>query len=291
MSAEMSPPTTNSSAAAAATKLVLIVTAANWMLDGKAATIVAAMRMPRCLLHIALCAVNRTTWVSSYTELCLLLAADAFMLKALYVIITPCCAVYLLQTGITLPRPVRASPVAAAAKAAAKAAAVDDVAGLSEDGLVANGIVTTPDPVPPTSELLSQYKLKYGKLIEQFGGGSVSIAAADDKITYPDVELPLGPNATIVKIKPSQSWGVADYLTNVTSLRQKYGLTGKGVRIGIIDSGVDYTHAAFGGCTAVNTPAGKCRVVAGYDFVGDDFQLPTDALKPKSDPVRCYYYT
>lgn len=50
-------------------------------------------------------------------------------------------------------------------------------------------------------------------------------------------------------------------------------------------SGIDYSHPAFGGCTAINEPPGRCRVVAGYDFVGDDFQMPTDPLQPNPDPV------
>jgi hypothetical protein len=32
-------------------------------------------------------------------------------------------------------------------------------------------------------------------------------------------------------------------------------------------------------------------VVAGYDFVGDDFQLPTDPLQPNPDPVSAVLMT
>ena len=42
-------------------------------------------------------------------------------------------------------------------------------------------------------------------------------------------------------------------------------ITGKGIIIGIIDTGVDYTHDDLGGCLGEN-----CKVIEGYDFVNED---------------------
>ena len=42
-------------------------------------------------------------------------------------------------------------------------------------------------------------------------------------------------------------------------------LTGKGMVIAVIDTGVDYTHPDLGGCLGF-----KCKVVGGYDFVNND---------------------
>jgi subtilisin family serine protease len=80
-------------------------------------------------------------------------------------------------------------------------------------------------------------------------------------------------------------------------------LTGNGVRIGIIDSGIDYTHATFGGSGTPdafrsNDPtiieAGTFpteKVIAGYDFVGDAYdasgRLGSPIPNPDPDPLDC----
>ncbi|KAG0207133.1 hypothetical protein BGX28_001564 [Mortierella sp. GBA30] len=50
--------------------------------------------------------------------------------------------------------------------------------------------------------------------------------------------------------------------TGVLSARNDLHLTGKGIKIGIIDTGVDYTHEALGSCYGQG-----CKVAYGYDFV------------------------
>ncbi|KAH8898390.1 subtilisin-like protein [Thozetella sp. PMI_491] len=54
-------------------------------------------------------------------------------------------------------------------------------------------------------------------------------------------------------------------LTQVNMLRDE-GITGKGIKIGIIDTGTDYGHPALGGCFGPG-----CLVSYGYDLVGDNF--------------------
>ncbi|RKP33661.1 peptidase S8/S53 domain-containing protein, partial [Dimargaris cristalligena] len=56
---------------------------------------------------------------------------------------------------------------------------------------------------------------------------------------------------------------------------------GRGVKIGFVDSGLDYRHPAFGGCFKTCKSA---RVIAGYDFVGDAYTGANDPL-PDSDPL------
>lgn len=51
-----------------------------------------------------------------------------------------------------------------------------------------------------------------------------------------------------------------------------YGYGGRGVSVAVIDTGVDYTRAAFGSCTAPGIPAG-CRVVYSADIAPEDYSL------------------
>lgn len=53
---------------------------------------------------------------------------------------------------------------------------------------------------------------------------------------------------------------------------QVIGRTGAGTTVAVIDTGINYTRAEFGSCTAPGVPAG-CRVVAALDFAPDDGAL------------------
>ena len=65
------------------------------------------------------------------------------------------------------------------------------------------------------------------------------------------------------------SLGESAALVGAPQLREAAGVEGESVAVAVIDSGVDYTHPAFGACDAPGQGEG-CRVVAGWDFVDDD---------------------
>jgi hypothetical protein len=72
------------------------------------------------------------------------------------------------------------------------------------------------------------------------------------------------------------------------------GFTGAGVRVGVIDDGLDYRHAHFGGNPSATwgsfTGLLASKVVGGYDFVGDmyDARNPSSVPMPDPDPLTCW---
>ncbi|GKT66375.1 subtilisin-like serine protease PR1C [Colletotrichum tofieldiae] len=66
-------------------------------------------------------------------------------------------------------------------------------------------------------------------------------------------------------------------MTQVDKLRAE-SFTGKGIRIGIVNSGVDYTHPALGGCFGEG-----CLVSHGWDLTGDNY-FPPESPAPDPDP-------
>jgi len=83
-------------------------------------------------------------------------------------------------------------------------------------------------------------------------------------------------------------------MTGADIAQSELGYSGDGIRVAVMDTGIDYDHPDFGGNgTDGSTSFPTDRVVAGYDFVGDAFNAdPSDPayspeVQPDSDPDDC----
>lgn len=91
------------------------------------------------------------------------------------------------------------------------------------------------------------------------------------KNVYPNYIIHIDLMNSVPLIGASNVWKL-DVNGNNCIISGKECLTGKGVVIGIIDTGVDYKHPDLGGCLGAN-----CKVIGGYDFVNE-----------RTDPIDDY---
>lgn len=120
-------------------------------------------------------------------------------------------------------------------------------------------------------------------------------------------ELSRLPGVTRIEPAPvfTPNLGVSVPLIGAPQVWQDFGARGEGITIGIIDTGIDYTHAAFGGpgtpdAYATNDPTTLAdgdpatltggKVAGGYDFAGTNYNAssndPAENIpQPDPDPL------
>lgn len=130
-----------------------------------------------------------------------------------------------------------------------------------------------------------------------YNGVKVSIARKDAAAL---ADLPGVKAVHSVQIVEPSNATTIPYL-GVDQVWQDSGYTGKGVKVAIIDTGIDYTHATFGGPgtreafrAAAETSDQDAdpalfgpkapRIKGGWDFVGDDYDASTAGSVPQPDP-------
>jgi len=86
-------------------------------------------------------------------------------------------------------------------------------------------------------------------------------------------------------------------MTGADIAQSELGYTGKGIKVAVVDTGIDYDHKALGGDGVVRTNSAvfpTARVIAGWDFVGDTFNADSTSAtynpSPSPDPYPddCY---
>ncbi|HYY59465.1 MAG TPA: S8 family serine peptidase [Pyrinomonadaceae bacterium] len=100
------------------------------------------------------------------------------------------------------------------------------------------------------------------------------------KAIYPvtTVSLPPGGGAA----SPDLTTALA--LTGADIAQNSLGLTGAGVKVAVMDTGIDIDHPDFGGSGVNGTTAfPTARIIAGYDFVGDAYDA--NPANPTYNPV------
>jgi len=138
-----------------------------------------------------------------------------------------------------------------------------------------------------------QYKLRKS-FNTLFNGISVEISDANRaKLERMPQVVALYPVVTIpapTPVERAQAMAATNVAINSISMIQadraqnELGLTGQGVKVGVIDTGIDIDHPAFGGNgTPGSTAFPTARIPFGYDFVGDLFNA--DPNSPTYNPV------
>jgi subtilisin family serine protease len=91
------------------------------------------------------------------------------------------------------------------------------------------------------------------------------VAARVQKATIKDIEKISGVRKVWRDGKVEALDDTSNQVIRAPQVWNDLGITGSGIVVAIVDTGIDYTHPDLGGCIG---PA--CKVIAGYDFVNND---------------------
>ena len=125
-----------------------------------------------------------------------------------------------------------------------------------------------------------------------FNGFSIEISSADRaklmqipgvKAIYP-VELIQAPTAEVNSGGSAVDMANAIGMTGADIAQNVLGYTGTGIKVAVMDTGIDIDHPDFGGNGSNGSTAfPTARIAYGYDFVGDAFNA--DSTSPSYNPV------
>jgi subtilisin family serine protease len=127
------------------------------------------------------------------------------------------------------------------------------------------------------------YQRIWKGLSVQSSSGAASLLGrlSSVRAVYPVLRVDVGP---VESTSPELIHALA--MTGADIAQNDLGLTGTGVRVAVIDTGVDYHHPDLGGGFGPGS-----RVVTGYDFVGDRYNFGGSGGSliphPDNDPDDC----
>jgi len=152
-------------------------------------------------------------------------------------------------------------------------------------------------------------RFSYGDL---WNGLSVKASGADAtalrglagvKNVWPN--MPVALPASIGDADSTIDLATAIQMTHADYVQNTLGFTGKGIKVGVIDTGIDYNNPDLGGCFSGGADQQgnnqgnndgddfRCRVFRGWDFVGDTYNADSTSLSyqpiphPDPDPDDC----
>ena len=140
--------------------------------------------------------------------------------------------------------------------------------------------------IDPSARVLARVQMVMNAVFVQIDASKVAQIAADPAVVrvapVANYELDLSETVPYIGAKAVQDAGV----------------TGKGVKVAVLDSGIDYTHSALGGAGAAAYAANNptiiepgtfptAKVKGGYDFIGSAWTggTGTPAEAPDPDPL------
>ncbi|HET9873773.1 MAG TPA: S8 family serine peptidase [Propionibacteriaceae bacterium] len=171
-----------------------------------------------------------------------------------------------------------------------------EAAGTFNKAAAERQVKASQDAVLP--ELTAAGARSYGRLKTVLNAVQVRVKVSD----LADVAAVEGVKAVQVSRVVHLENAAAERFTGVDQTWQDLGLTGRGQVIGVIDSGLDYTHAGFGGPGTTAAFRGNngtviepgsfptAKVVGGFDFVGDAYDAESSTAatpRPDPDPLDC----
>jgi subtilisin family serine protease len=146
----------------------------------------------------------------------------------------------------------------------------------------------------------------HGRVIRQMADAVNALTVRVPRSALPALAAAKG----VTRVVPTRTVRVSntasDLFTGVPQAWENAGRTGTGVKVAVLDTGIDYTHADFGGpgtvaafqaADAADTTLADggfptAKVIAGFDLVGDAYDSASadpavNTPKPDPDPLDC----